>query len=122
MAYAQTPIYEEEVRPDDHGHSHPGEREYIRIAVILACITAVEVGIYYWGAVRDFLVPMLIVLSTVKFVLVVGYFMHLKFDDKRLAWIFTAAMGVALSIYIGTWALQHYHHITEFISNMNVPG
>ncbi len=118
MAYAQTPVFEDEMHAADHSHSHPGERVYIKIAAILATITALEVAIYYWETVRDFLVPMLIVLSTIKFVMVVGYFMHLKFDDKRLAWIFAGGMGLALAIYIGTWSVLHYHHITEFFSNM----
>jgi cytochrome c oxidase subunit 4 len=118
MAYAQPTHARDESREADPHHEHPGEREYIRIAIILAIITGIEVLIYYLDAFNDILVPCLVVLSTIKFVMVVGYFMHLKFDDKRLAWIFASGMALALSIYIGTWALQHYHKIADFISNM----
>ena len=99
-------------------HEHPNEAKYIQIAIILTLITIVEVAIYYLEAFEAILVPTLVVLSTIKFVTVVGYFMHLKFDDKRLAWIFSGGMGLALAIYIGTWAVMHYHQITEFVSDM----
>jgi cytochrome c oxidase subunit 4 len=118
MAYAQpTPLADDLHAADEH-HDHPGEGQYIRIAIILSIITAVEVAIYYIEALESVLVPILVVLSTVKFLMVVGYFMHLKFDDKRLAWIFAGGMILALSIYIGTWAMMHFQQITEFFSNM----
>jgi cytochrome c oxidase subunit 4 len=99
-------------------HAHPTEAKYIQIAIILSIITIVEVGLFYLESFEGVLVPALILLSAIKFVMVVGYFMHLKFDDKRLAWIFSAGMGVALAIYIGTWALMYYDQVTEYVSNM----
>lgn len=116
MAHATT--LDDDVHAADHAHSHPGQREYIRIAIILACITAIEVTIYYIDVLSGILVPALFALSTIKFVMVVGYFMHLKFDDRRLAWIFSAGMSVALAIYIGTYSLMHFHKIVDFVSNM----
>jgi cytochrome c oxidase subunit 4 len=77
---------------------HPGDREYIRIAIILTIITAVEVAIYYIEGIRDFLVPLLIILSVAKFVAVVGYFMHLKFDDRRFMVMFVAGLGISLAV------------------------
>jgi cytochrome c oxidase subunit 4 len=115
MAYVQpatAPLEEPE------HHEHPTEAKYIQIAIILSIITIVEVAIYYIEALESVLVPILVILSTFKFVMVVGYFMHLKFDDKRLAWIFGAGMAVALAIYIGTWALMHYHEISIYVSNV----
>ena len=50
-------------------------------------------------------------MSTIKFVTVVSYFMHLKFDDRRLAWIFGLAMVVALSIVIALDVLFRVHAI-----------
>jgi cytochrome c oxidase subunit 4 len=99
-------------------HEHPSEAKYIQIATILTIITIVEVAIYYVEAFDAILVPALIALSTIKFVMVVGYFMHLKFDDKRLAWIFATGMAVALAIYMGTWAVMHYDELESFVSNM----
>ncbi len=81
-------------------HAHPTERAYIRIAAILSAITIAEVAIYYIGTFKSVLVPMLIVMSVVKFVMVVMNFMHLKFDDRRLAYIFGAALVITLSVVI----------------------
>jgi cytochrome c oxidase subunit IV len=83
-----------------HEHDHPGENVYIRVAIVLTIITAIEVIIYYIEGIRGFLVPALIVLSLAKFVAVVGYFMHLKFDDKRFAWIFASGMAISVSVFI----------------------
>ena len=87
-------------------HAHPTERAYIRIAVILAAVTIAEVAIYYIGALEDVLVPMLIIMSVFKFVMVVANFMHLKFDDRRLAYIFAAALIITLSVVIALDVLQ----------------
>lgn len=84
----------------EHEHSHPGERTYIKIAVILSVITLIEVVIYYLGLPNGLLVTMLLSFSALKFVTVVGYFMHLKFDDKRLMYIFVAGLGLALVILL----------------------
>ena len=48
-------------------HEHPGERTYIKVAVILAIITIAEVAIYYIEAWTRVLVPTLLIMSVVKF-------------------------------------------------------
>jgi cytochrome c oxidase subunit 4 len=83
---------------DDEQHGHPNDRQYIRIAIILTIITVIEVAIYYIEGVRDFLVPMLIILSVGKFIAVVGYFMHLKFDDRRFTVLFVAGLGLSIAV------------------------
>ena len=119
MAYAQpTPAVDQAHDADGEQHEHPSEKKYIEVAVLLAFITLAEVAIYYIDAFSGVLVPMLIVMSAFKFIMVVSYFMHLKFDDKRLAWIFTGGMLTALAIFMGTWALMHYHEISDYVSNM----
>jgi len=120
MGYAQpTDVVDDHKHfSDEPGHEHPNEWGYIKIAILLAFVTIVEVGIYYVDALEGILVPALIIMSTFKFIMVVSFFMHLKFDDKRLAWIFTGGMILALSIFIGTWALMHYHEITAYFSDM----
>ncbi len=87
------------VAHQDHDeHAHPTENFYVKVAILLTIITVVEVAIYYIEGFRDFLVPALVVLSILKFVAVVGYFMHLKFDDKRLTWLFSAGLMVSLAV------------------------
>ena len=86
-------------------YAHPGAGVYIRVAIILSIITAVEVAIYYVEGIRDFLVPTLIVLSIAKFVAVVGYFMHLKFDDRRFRWMFIAGLVITTSVVLALLAM-----------------
>ena len=93
--------------PDEHvgKQAHPGPVEYIKIGSILAVITAVEVGIYYIEAIEDALVPILIVLSALKFSLVVMWFMHLKFDSPVFSWLLAgglALIGVLLVVVLST--------------------
>ena len=85
--------------------AHPGPVEYIKIGSILAVITAVEVGIYYVEAIEDALVPILIVLSALKFSLVVMWFMHLKFDSRVFSWLLAgglALIGLLLVVVLST--------------------
>lgn len=118
MAYVSTSMNDQPHGADEEAHAHPTERQYIRIAILLATITLAEVAIYYIDALSGVLVPLLVVMSAVKFVFVVGYFMHLKFDDKRLAWIFASGMLLALSVFIGAWAVMHFDAVTNFVSDM----
>ena len=89
-------------------HAHPGERTYVAVALVLAVVTAIEVAIYYVEAIEDILVPALLLLSAGKFAAVVGYFMHLKFDDRRFRWIFIFGLVVAVACYLGTAAMFIY--------------
>ena len=97
--------------PAHHEEAHASPRTYVRIAIILAIITFVEVVIYYVPSIRPILVPALIILSLAKFIMVVGFFMHLKFDDRRLTSIFVTGLFFAFSIIMALYALFHWHAI-----------
>ncbi len=79
---------------------HPGAKEYVAIAAVLAVITAVEVAIYYIPAMRPVLPPILIVLSLTKFSLVAMFFMHLKFDSRFFSVVFVTGILVAVAVFI----------------------
>ena len=68
---------------------------YLFIFIALAVFTLIETLVSYvqQTAIK---VPTLIVLSVVKALLVLLYFMHLKFDSKVFSYLFTA--GCILSI------------------------
>jgi cytochrome c oxidase subunit 4 len=80
------------------GHASPGF--YWMIAGILTIITGVEVAIFYIEALAPVLVPLLLVLSTVKFVMVVMFFMHLKSDSKVFSVLFLAGLSVAVFVVV----------------------
>jgi cytochrome c oxidase subunit 4 len=106
---------------DAHTEHHPTPADYVRIAVILAIITLVEVFIYYLPSMRPILVPILMVLSIIKFLAVVGYFMHLK-DDKRLfRLMFGSGLVLSLAVFLAFIAMfwttiSGQLHILPFVS------
>jgi cytochrome c oxidase subunit 4 len=81
-------------------HAHPGPREYVRVAVVLAVITAAEVGIYYITQLPDgLLIALLLSLMLLKFAGVALYFMHLKFDSPTFSRFFIAGLTIALVVF-----------------------
>ena len=90
---------------DDHGdgHEHPSDRQYVKIALILGGLTALEVFTYF-ESVHNLgdaaLYVILIVLMVLKFVYVVAWFMHLKFDSVLFKRIFVAGVVLALGVYL----------------------
>jgi cytochrome c oxidase subunit IV len=93
--------------PHAEEHAHPGSAEYVKIAVILTVITAIEVGVYYVDALRPLIGPILITLSVVKFALVVMFYMHLKFDHPLFTAMFMFGMATAVFTIIALIALFH---------------
>ena len=86
-------------------HAHPTNQVYVRIAIVLAVITLVEVVIWYVPTVRSVLVPALLVLSVAKFLMVVGFFMHLRFDSRLYRFMFGAGLVVTLGVYLALLAM-----------------
>ncbi|MGI8710218.1 MAG: cytochrome C oxidase subunit IV family protein [Acidimicrobiales bacterium] len=92
---------------EDEHHHGLSDGGYVRIALILATITAAEVIWSYlpwWddatGATRLLEVGGLLVMMAVKFVMVAANFMHLKFDDKVLTRLFYAGLVLAVTVYV----------------------
>ena len=94
---------------DGHEAEHHGlsDKQYIYIALILAALTAIEVSTYYVDF-GPFFMPTLLILMVVKFVTVVSYFMHLKFDNKLFSWVFYAGLILALTVYGIFLATLHF--------------
>ena len=81
-------------------HAHATTGTYLRIAAILVIITLLEVGVFYVPAFQSALVPVLLVLSAVKFALVVMFYMHLKFDSKFFAMLFGGPLFLGFLVVI----------------------
>jgi len=79
---------------------HPKPKFFWKVAAWLAVITAVEVWVFYIESITTMLAPILLVLSALKFVLVVAYFMHLRWDARSYTGFFTFGMIVALGVYL----------------------
>jgi cytochrome c oxidase subunit 4 len=90
--------------PDSHATEHGlSTAGYVRIALILAAITALEVSTYYVDFGWLFM-PALMIMMVIKFVMVVSYFMHLKFDNKLFSWLFYTGLILAVGVYCAALA------------------
>ncbi len=94
-------------------HDHPSDWEYVKIAVILAVFTAIEVLTYFESVFTIFetrwvLLLTLFVLMIVKFILVGAYFMHLKSDDPLLTRSFVVGVVLATAVYLVTLSVFNF--------------
>jgi cytochrome c oxidase subunit IV len=80
-------------------HAHPPDSVYVLIALGLAALTAIEVGLYYLKASTQTALTLL-VLMALKFSIVVGFFMHLRFDSPILRRLFVGGLCLAVTIYV----------------------
>ena len=82
-------------------HEHPTWKEYKWVALILTLITIVEVAIYYTSFKESALfVPVLLIMSAVKFAIVVLFYMHLKYDHRLFKALFTGPLIIAMSTLV----------------------
>jgi cytochrome c oxidase subunit 4 len=82
--------------------NHPTPAQYWKIAVVLAVLTAIEVAIYYIHRDFDlghFNTALLLILALLKFVIVVGFYMHLRYEKSTLSRFFTAGFILAGALY-----------------------
>ena len=94
-----------------HGHagtapaSHASVATYIRVALVLTAVTALEVGVIYIRFLSPIVVPLLLVMATAKFVLVVMFFMHLRYDSRSLTGLFVGPLIIATLLALALIAL-----------------
>lgn len=92
-----------------HGHEHPHDWTYIKIAIVLAVVTALEVATYYLeDRLGSALIPSLMVMMVVKFYLVARWFMHLKFDSPLFSKLFAVSMLTATVVYVAALAALEF--------------
>jgi cytochrome c oxidase subunit 4 len=83
-------------------HAHPTWATYKWVALILTVITVIEVWVYYipsFVASRLF-IPSLLIMSAVKFGIVVLFYMHLKYDHRLFRSLFTGPLIIAITTII----------------------
>ena len=95
-----------ETQPTDTVHvaapaGHPTWKTYVLVGAILTIITAIEVAIFYIPQMASVIVPVLLTLSAAKFVIVVLFYMHLKFDSPIFRRVFFAPLLLAALVVIG---------------------
>ena len=92
----------EHAEAEAHGHdahsSHKSTSYYVKVALILAALTALETSTY-WIDFGPFFMPALLIMMAIKFIMVVSLFMHLKFDNKIFSWLFYSGLILAVLVY-----------------------
>lgn len=85
------------------GHQEPSNFHiYVQIAMLLGIITGIEIVLIYLPFAKWLIVTGLVALSAVKFLYVIFYFMHLKWDKVFC----TVLFFIGLILASGTmWAL-----------------
>ena len=96
-----------EANHDAHGHEHghdghvPKASYVIKIAIILAVVTALETSTYWWPeSLSAAATPALLIMMAIKFFMIVSIFMHLKFDSKIFSFMFYTGLGLAVFVYL----------------------
>ena len=92
------PVHTDHAPGEAHAHAHPTWATYKWVALILTVITIVEVWVYYIPAfvASRLFVPSLLIMSAVKFVIVVLFYMHLKYDHRLFRALFTGPLMIAV--------------------------
>ncbi len=86
---------------DETVHDHPSDLMYVKIALFLGVLTALEVGTYFiQDASTTLLVVILFPMMFVKFAVVTGYFMHLKYDNPIFKRVFVFGLVLATVVYM----------------------
>jgi caa(3)-type oxidase subunit IV len=77
-------------------HHYPTSRTYILVFVGLVILTLAEVAVaYIEGGIR---VPLLLGMAAIKALMVILFFMHLKYDSRWFAFIFFAPMALVIPL------------------------
>lgn len=102
-ALEDTAARDHEASQHEAEHAHPSDWQYIKIALLLAVLTALEVFTYF-ESVHNLsdavLYVVLTVLMVLKFIYVVAWFMHLKFDSMIFRRVFQVGIVMALAVYL----------------------
>jgi cytochrome c oxidase subunit 4 len=85
--------------------AHATVATYVKVAVILALITALEFGVIYIRQLAPIVVPLLLVMSAAKFAMVVLFFMHLRYDGRALNTVFMGPLIIAISLGVALMTL-----------------
>ena len=87
-------------RPGEHEGTHPTPFTYAKVASLLVTLTAIEFGVFYADIPNAAMVSIFLILSSVKFVLVILFYMHLKFDNRLFSGLFVGGLLLAITVSV----------------------
>jgi cytochrome c oxidase subunit 4 len=77
---------------------HHGKGQFFWVWGALLVMTAIEVYLTYQNMQPVRMLTILMGLSLVKAGLIIGYFMHMKFEISRMKWLTMASLVVCLAL------------------------
>ena len=89
----------ENVATQDAAPDHPTDAKYIRVAIVLGIVTALEVATYFVEMPGALLITLLMVMMVFKFFYVAAWFMHLRFDSPMFTKFFVTGLALATLVY-----------------------
>ena len=95
-----------------HG-GHATVKTYVMIGAILTIVTAAEVAIFYIEAMAPVLVPALLIMSAGKFLLVVYFYMHLKYESPIFSRVFFGPMLLAI-MFVAVSLVMLFKYLPQF--------
>lgn len=96
---------------DMDAHPVHGTKSYWVIGLILFVLTALEILAYYFEEMLGSTVTAVILaLSAAKFILVVMYYMHLKYDSKIFTGVFLFPAALGTLVISSLIVLYHVLH------------
>ena len=87
---------------------HPTPMTYFIVAMVLSAITAIEVAVFYVTWLGHGIIPVLVILSGVKFALVVMFYMHLKYDGRLFSSLFLGGLALAFAVVFALMGLFRF--------------
>jgi cytochrome c oxidase subunit IV len=79
-------------------HRHHGKSQFLWVWIALLIITAIEVYLTYQNMPPGRMLTILMGLSLVKAALIIGYFMHMKYEISRMKWLTMCSLVVCLAL------------------------
>ncbi len=91
--------------PNHREGAHPTAATYVKVALLLAVLTAIEFGVFYLDIPNPVLITVFLLLSMVKFALVILFYMHLKFDSRLFSGLFIGGLVLAVTVSVALMAI-----------------
>jgi caa(3)-type oxidase subunit IV len=79
-------------------YRHHGKAQFFWVWGVLLIITGIEVFLGYQNMEPTRMLTILMGLSIIKAGLIIGYFMHLKFEISRMKWLTMSALVFCLAM------------------------
>src|ERR1700716_3014533 len=81
-------------------HRHHGKSQFLWVWGALLAMTAIEVYLTYQNMNPVRMLTILMGLSLIKAALIIGFFMHMKYEISRMKWLTMCALVVCLSLML----------------------